>query len=321
MPFLTVKSLEAAKPKDKPYKLTVDKGLYLHVPLTGVKTWLVRFVVNGEQRQVTLPQPFGSSGKNFITVAQACAENAKIQQLANQGIDFRFLSKQEKDEKVKEQIRVETEYETFNTLFKVWLKDGVFRKDGNAELQRSFEKDVLPFIGNTPIKDVTEEDIRSILHKIIKRGSNRKAKIIHSELIQVLGWAEKRKPWRALLIEGNPASLINVQQMVGNDYDVRGIRDRILSEEEIKELHNRLAELDRHYQNAKAGEKYKTPKPVSKERQLIIWLCLFTLCRIGELISAEWKNVNLEKGEWFIPIESVKGQIGMKQSHMVFLSP
>ena len=32
-------------------------------------------------------------------------------------------------------------------LFESWLADGVSRKDGNAELRRTFEKDVLPTIG------------------------------------------------------------------------------------------------------------------------------------------------------------------------------
>jgi len=56
----TVKAIEAAKPKSKEYKLTVDRDLYLRIAPSGAKTWLVRYVVGGKQRQFTLPKPYGA---------------------------------------------------------------------------------------------------------------------------------------------------------------------------------------------------------------------------------------------------------------------
>jgi hypothetical protein len=38
---------------------------------------------------------------------------------------------------------------TVQDLVKAWLLDGVTRKDGNAELQRRFKKDLLPALGKT----------------------------------------------------------------------------------------------------------------------------------------------------------------------------
>jgi integrase len=69
-----------------------------------------------------------------------------------------------------------------------------------------------------------------------------------------------------------------------------------------------------------AGEKYDGIRPLKPESQLTLWICLGTLCRIGELLQAEWKNVNLENGVWFIPVANVKGSRGKKQDHHVFLS-
>lgn len=46
---------------------------------------------------------------------------------------------------------------------------------------------------------------------------------------------------------------------------------------------------------------------------------LGTLCRIGELLAAEWRYVNLDSGEWFIPAKNVKGR-GKKQDHHIFLA-
>ncbi len=39
--ILTIKAIEAAKPKEQEYKLTIDRGLYIRVATNGVKTWLV----------------------------------------------------------------------------------------------------------------------------------------------------------------------------------------------------------------------------------------------------------------------------------------
>ena len=42
--------------------------------------------------------------------------------------------------------------------------------------------------------------------------------------------------------------------------------------------------------------------------------------RIGELLMAEWRHVDLDTGVWFIPKENVKGPKGKKQDHTVHLS-
>lgn len=54
--------------------------------------------------------------------------------------------------------------------------------------------------------------------------------------------------------------------------------------------------------------------------QCAVWICLSTLCRIGELLKSEWRHVDLGKGTWFIPAEATKGHKGKRQDHHVFLS-
>ena len=54
-----------------------------------------------------------------------------------------------------------------------WLKDGVARQDDNAELIRSFTKDVLPSIGKKPLRALTEKDILAMLRAVRERGVNR----------------------------------------------------------------------------------------------------------------------------------------------------
>ncbi|MDB5796154.1 MAG: Prophage integrase [Paucimonas sp.] len=48
---LTVRGIENAKPKDKPYQLVDGDELQLRVAADGKKTRLVRHVVNGVERR------------------------------------------------------------------------------------------------------------------------------------------------------------------------------------------------------------------------------------------------------------------------------
>lgn len=50
---LTVRAVEAAKPKDKPYKMADGQGLYLFISPTGAKSWRANFTVQGKQQTRT----------------------------------------------------------------------------------------------------------------------------------------------------------------------------------------------------------------------------------------------------------------------------
>src|SRR5690606_20661231 len=95
-------------------------------------------------------------------------------------------------------------------------------------------RDILPAIGNIPVRDLTEGDIRDMLRPALDVGTVRKAETLLLGVKQMLAWAEKRKPWRALLIDGNPADLITEESVIPPDYE--GERDRVLSVNELREL-------------------------------------------------------------------------------------
>lgn len=66
--------------------------------------------------------------------------------------------------------------------------------------------------------------------------------------------------------------------------------------------------------------RYAGIRPVNSRVQCAVWICLSTLCRIGELLKSQRRHVDLEKGIWFIPAEATKGHKGKRQDHYVFLS-
>jgi integrase len=203
-------------------------------------------------------------------------------------------------------------------LYEVWLRDGVLRKDSNAALKRSFEADVLPALGAKPVRTVTEHDVRGVLRALVSRGVNRTAVEVHRNIKQMFRWAEKRQPWRRLLIDGNPAELVEIAKVVDPDYDLSNIRSRVLSDNEVRELRDRFEAMVRDYEVS--NDKRRAVRPVELETQAALWLCLSTLCRIGELLMAEWRHVDFDAGTWFVPKENVKGSRGKKRDHFVYLS-
>ena len=61
-------------------------------------------------------------------------------------------------------------------------------------------------------------------------------------------------------------------------------------------------------------------RPLERKAQLALWICLSTLCRIGDLLKGEWQHVDLDKETWLLPAENTKRQRGKRQDHHVFLS-
>lgn len=217
-------------------------------------------------------------------------------------------------------------------LFEQWvtLPSGVLRNDDNATLRRAFNKDVLPIIGNVKISNLTADDILRML-KAIKdrarvkndpqRGLNRTIDIIYNDIGQMLRWGEKRQPWRRLMIEGNPIDLVTADHVARiQDEGYKEVRERILNDDEIRELKSIFLALEVDYANLPSGQKYSGIRPVNNRIQCAVWLCLSTMSRIGELLLSRWEHIDLDAGIWFIPAANTKGRRGQRRDHYVTLS-
>lgn len=165
---------------------------------------------------------------------------------------------------------------TVNQLFETWAQvDLIRRKDKGKEIRRMFTKDVLPLIGHLAVEDVRKGHIMKVTDALLARGVNRMAKLIFSLMRQMFRFAVDRD-----LIEFDPTSSLRKSKIGGKDVE----RDRVLSEDEIRQLHRQLPE---------AG---LTPMAESA-----IWIALSTCCRIGELLEARWEHIDLDQGTWLIP--------------------
>lgn len=328
MAKITVKELEALTAEDHGKTIRDDGNLIGKVVARqkGVSvSFYYRFKWDGKFKDFACGTWAKNGGKSKA-LSDIRSEHKRAQQQVAGGIDPTSAKKASRIEAqaaiaatIAESERQATENKTVEELFYEWLRDGVSRQNDNAELHRSFKKDVLPAIGKKPLRTLTEKDLLAILRAVRARGLNRTVVILYNDLGQMLRWAEKRKPWRSLMIDGNPIDLIDVQTLLDDNYQEE--RDRVLSPDEICELRDIFARLKHDYDVLPAGQKYSGIRPVNPRVQCAIWICLSTLCRIGELLKAEWRNIDLKNGTWFIPAEATKGRKGKRQDHHVFLSP
>lgn len=51
---LTDITVKSAKPREKDYKLTDERGLYLHVKVNGSKLWRFKFRFDGKEKLMAL---------------------------------------------------------------------------------------------------------------------------------------------------------------------------------------------------------------------------------------------------------------------------
>jgi len=250
-------------------------------------------------------------------------ERDQARNLVKDGIDPRVNKKAVKIEAqaaILEVIRADeqkrSESRSFNDLYTTWIKDGVSRADDNKYIIQTFRKHALPSLSNIEVRHLTEHHLRNLYRTIITSGKVATAIELSKDIGQMLRWAEKRKPWRALLIDGNPAGLVEIDKLVPKDYTKE--RKRFLSIEEIGNLKKIFDDSEADYK--KAEDKRVSERPLKKESQIAVWLCLGTLCRIGELLMTEWKHVYFDDRTWFIPAANTKGERGEKCDQLVYLS-
>ena len=287
MANLTVRGIEALKPRSTgSYRVTIDRGLYLRVATDGTKTWFVRYRVGEHQLQARLPRHYGSTGDPaHMSLAQAVAENARIQALARDGIDFE-AQRAEAARKAAaiESKRVQAAATPLRDLFETWLAQGVSRKDGNAELRRKFERNLMPALGTKPVRELTDADLRAVLRHV---GRTRKRAATAQHLLsaarQMFRWAIKRQPWRSLLTDGNPVDLVELKQVVPHGYQPV-IRERTLCAAEIRQLRDIFEMTTSDYEGA--TNRRTATRPLLREAQIAMWIRLGTSCLIGELLQS-----------------------------------
>ncbi|WP_283710623.1 tyrosine-type recombinase/integrase [Pseudoalteromonas prydzensis] len=167
----------------------------------------------------------------------------------------------------------------------------VNRKDVDPVI-RMFKKDILPFIGNYKLKEITRRDIlNKVLDPIKDRGSNTQANKTLSILKQMFDFGVERD-----LMQGNPVSTVKKKSVGGLEKS----RTRALEFDEVIQVFERLPKL-------------------GVSQQVIYALKCITLtgCRPIEVTGAQWQEFDFDKMIWTIPAERVKQNKNGERTHKV----
>lgn len=229
---LADRALSNAKPRAKEYLLADGEGLFLRVRPSGAKDWLFIFTFNGRRLKMGLGS-YGESGKRGVSLATARDEAARARNKLALGLDPHLERREREAKEASRRVALESDKAkaaarlTVGALLDRWQADYLAhkRKDGGAEIRRSFTKDVLPALGAVHAEDVSRGMVANVLDVVVRRGSPVIANYLLADLRQMFEFARARQ-----IIELNPCVGLTKAQFGGSKVE----RDRVLSEAEIR---------------------------------------------------------------------------------------
>ncbi|MCP6168278.1 MULTISPECIES: tyrosine-type recombinase/integrase [Klebsiella/Raoultella group] len=266
---LNARQVDAAKPREKAYKLADGAGLYLEVVPSGSRYWRMKYRFNGKEKRMA----FGVYPAVSLAQARALRDEAK-KKLA-EGIDPSFAKKEEK------LVRNVQLNNTFQAVALEWHGTKVSRwSEGYAsDIIEAFNKDIFPYIGQQPVNEIKPLVLLNVLRRMESRGATEKAKKVRQRCSEVFRYAIVTG--RA---EYNPAADLT-SAMSGHESK----HYPFLTVEELPDFFKALAGYT------------GSPLVVLAARLLIL-----TGVRTGELRGASWSEFDLEKAVWEIPAERMK---------------
>ena len=277
---LTDTAVRNAKPDNtKTLRLKDERGLYLEIPPRGGKWWRLRYWIAGKENRLSL------GVYPDISLKDARERRDEARRQIARGID---------PSAVRKGIAAEQQAtcETFQLIAEEWHTK--FRHtwaDNTAKtVIERLQKDIFPYIGARPIREITPPELLAVVRRIESRGAVETARRDLQKCGEIFRYA---------LATGRAERDIAA--------DLRGAiappkKRHFASIHEPKDIGELLRAID-GYQGS----------PVTR---CALQLAPLTFVRPGELRHAEWSEIDLEAGEWRIPAARMK----MREKHIVPLS-
>lgn len=159
---LTDTAVRQAKPTGKNYTLKDTAGLALFVGAKGAKQWHFRFYWLGKQARISM----GVYPAVSLKEAREARDQARA--LVAQGVDPRA------DRRESRLAACAASENCFRLVFNDWkpfralsLKRG--RQSTLEQIERHFTKDILPWLGDLPIVELSRQHVLEVLRKIERR--------------------------------------------------------------------------------------------------------------------------------------------------------
>ncbi|MFB6225360.1 MAG: tyrosine-type recombinase/integrase [Candidatus Paceibacteria bacterium] len=273
---LTDTQIKGMKPKSKSYKVSDGNGLFLEINPSGSKLWRFKYRYNGKQKLLAI-------GKYpDITLKQARDKRQQARQQLADGLDPSQAKKEVK----------RSQEETFGTLAQEWFEknENKWTADHAKTIWRRLEMNVLPWIKDRPIKEITTRELLGVLRRVEHRGAVETAHRLSQIISKIFIYSVASG-----VADSNPAADLQLALQSVPKGQLPGITDP----KRIKDL---MCGID------------------SFEGSFIVKCALQILplvfVRPGELRKGLWDEVDFDNALWTIPAHRMK----KKREHVVPLS-
>ena len=277
----------------KPGRHADGGGLHLLVKESGTRSWVYRFMLNGKSRDVGL----GAAGPNGMSLANARDARDALRLKVKGGIDPLEERQQQAAEALAAVQAAKVAGITFKAVAETYIdaNEESWRNDKHRQQWKStLATYVYPVIGDLPVAEVATAHVLKILEPIW-RAKAETASRVRGRMETILDTA-KARGYR----DGeNPARW-------------RGHIEQILPAR---------SRLTRGHHKAMPYDAIPAFVGALQQRDAVAALALeftiLTAARTGEVIGANWGEVDLGKAMWTIPASRMKAI----REHRVPLSP
>lgn len=274
--------VKSAKPKENPFKMADEKGLYIQIMPNGGKWWRFKYRFDNKEKLLS----FGTYPEISLSTARKKRDEAR--ELVANGVD------PSANRKAIKASRTESLANSFEVLAREWHDNQKpnWSADHAITILTRMEKDIFPWIGSKPILEVTAKDVKSILDRVKSRGVMETARRIRTITGQVFTYA----------ISTDRANYDIAAGLKGYLPSASKTKKHMAAVTDPKELAPLLRAID-GYQGGFVAK-------------CALRLLPLLFVRPGELRHMEWEEIDFDEAVWKIPAHKMK----MKQPHIVPLS-
>jgi integrase len=273
---LTDTGIKALKPRDSRYLVTDGRGLCLEILPSGKLSWLYRYRLNGRPEKMMVGR--------YPEMSLKVARN-KRDELGGVVASGRSPAREKRMAKM-----ATSSGTTMREFAERYYREIVIRdRKDPRNIRRYLNNEILPALGGKQLREVTAADVQALVFRKRDNGQESAAAEMRNLIKRVFDYA---------IVCG--AAQINPAMALPTRF--------------ITKVRTRTRALLPHEIGIYLQTVYRSN--IRRQFKLALHLILLTLVRKSELVLAQWKDVNLEDGEWNIPAENSKTQ----QPHTVYLS-
>lgn len=173
MSKLTVAEIEGAKPREKPYKLKDEKGLYLLVNPSGSRLWRLRYRHAGRESML------GLGAYPDVSLKAAREHRDEMRKHVAGKVDPAAVKRAEKAARA----------DTFKAVAEEWLTKQRIQPATREKAEWMFRELIFPFLGSMPVRQLTAPKILEVLRRLEARGRHETAHRTKQRISQVIRYA------------------------------------------------------------------------------------------------------------------------------------